>query len=93
MTFGISYSDDISKAKSVVLSLVDKDENILKDPAPVVLVSAQEASSIQLSLRCWCLNEHYWDVYFSLQEKVKLAFDENGISIPFNQLDVHVINQ
>lgn len=93
MTFGISYSDDISKAKSVVLSLVDKDENILKDPAPVVLVSAQEASSIQLSLRCWCLNEHYWDIYFSLQEKVKLAFDENGISIPFNQLDVHVINQ
>ncbi len=93
LTFSISYSDDIAKAKNVVLEQVGKLESVLDDPAPVILVAAQEASSIQLSLRCWCLNEHYWDVYFTLQENVKLAFDKNGISIPFNQLDVHVINE
>lgn len=93
LTFSISYTDDIAKAKSIVLSQVEKLETVLDDPSPVILVSAQEASSIQLSFRCWCLNEHYWDVYFSLQESVKIAFDENGISIPFNQLDVHVINE
>lgn len=93
LIFSISYADDISKAKSIVLSQVSKLETVLDDPAPVVLVSAQEASSIQLTLRCWCLNENYWDVYFSLQENIKLAFDENKISIPFNQLDVHVINE
>lgn len=93
LTFSISYADDISKAKSIVLSQVSKLETVLNDPEPVVLVSAQEASSIQLTLRCWCLNDNYWDVYFSLQENIKLAFDENKISIPFNQLDVHVINE
>ncbi|MDD6022002.1 MAG: mechanosensitive ion channel family protein [Acutalibacteraceae bacterium] len=93
ITFGISYADDIAKAKSVILSEVGKNEKALGDPAPAVLVSGQEASCIQLTLRCWCLNENYWDLYFALQERVKLAFDENGIDIPFNQLDVHVINQ
>lgn len=93
LTFSISYADDISKAKSIVLSQVSRLETVLNDPEPVVLVSAQEASSIQLTLRCWCLNDNYWDVYFSLQENIKLAFDENNISIPFNQLDVHVINE
>lgn len=93
LTFSISYADDISKAKSIVLSQASKLETVLNDPEPVVLVSAQEASSIQLTLRCWCLNDNYWDVYFSLQENIKLAFDENKISIPFNQLDVHVINE
>lgn len=93
LTFSISYADDISKAKSIVLSQVAQLETVLNDPEPVVLVSAQEASSVQLTLRCWCLNDNYWDVYFSLQENIKLAFDENKISIPFNQLDVHVINE
>lgn len=93
LTFSISYADDISKAKSIVLSQVAQLETVLNDPEPVVLVSAQEASSVQLTLRCWCLNDNYWDVYFSLQENIKLAFDENNISIPFNQLDVHVINE
>lgn len=93
LTFSISYADDISKAKSIVLSQVSQLETVLNDPEPVVLVSAQEASSVQLTLRCWCLNDNYWDVYFSLQENIKLAFDENKISIPFNQLDVHVINE
>ncbi len=93
LTFSISYGNDITKAKQVVLDTVEKDTAALKDPAPVVLVSAHEASSIQLTLRCWCLTENYWDLYFRLQENVKVAFDNNDISIPFNQLDIHVINK
>lgn len=93
LTFSISYGNDIAKAKQVVLDTVERDEAALKDPAPVVLVSAHEASSVQLTLRCWCLTENYWDLFFRLQENVKLAFDSNDISIPFNQLDIHVINK
>lgn len=93
LTFGISYSDDIAKAKAIILSIVEKDEAAIKDPAPVVFVCAQEASSIQLSLRCWCLTDNYWDLYFRLQENVKLAFDANDISIPFNQIDVHIVEK
>lgn len=93
LTFGISYSDDIAKAKAIILSIVEKDEAAIKDPAPVVFVCAQEASSIQLSLRCWCLTDNYWDLYFRLQENVKLAFDANNISIPFNQIDVHIVEK
>ncbi len=93
LTFGISYSDDIAKAKAIILNIVEKDEAAIKDPAPVVFVCAQEASSIQLSLRCWCLTDNYWDLYFRLQENVKLAFDANDISIPFNQIDVHIVEK
>lgn len=93
LTFGISYSDDIGKAKAIILSIVEKDEAAIKDPAPVVFVCAQEASSVQLSLRCWCLTDNYWDLYFRLQENVKLAFDANDISIPFNQIDVHIVEK
>lgn len=92
ITFGISYADDISKARSIIFSQLNKLETVLDEPAPVVVVSSQEASCVQLTLRCWCLNENYWDIYFYLQENVKLAFDENGISIPFDQLDVHIMN-
>lgn len=93
LLFGISYDNDIAQAKQIILSIVEKDSAALKDPEPVIFVSAHEASSVQLSLRCWCLTENYWDLYYRLQENVKIAFDNNNISIPFNQLDIHVINK
>lgn len=90
LNFGISYSDDIAKAKQVILDIAASEELILKDPEPKVFVNAHEASSVQLVAKVWCNTENYWDTYFMMQEKVKLAFDLNGISIPFNQLDVHI---
>ncbi len=90
LTYSISYSDDIAKAKQVVLDIAEKADNILKDPEPKVFVNSHEASSIQLVAKVWCGVADYWDVYFMMQEQVKLAFDENGICIPFNQLDVHI---
>lgn len=92
LIYSISYSDDISKAKNVITNVALANSKILKDPAPAVFVNSHEASSINLVLKVWCSNENYWDVYYALQEDVKLALDGNGISIPFNQLDVHIVN-
>ena len=93
LTFSISYSDDFEKAKKVIEEVWNQHELILKDPAPSVRVSAQSASSIDLTAKVWCKNEDYWTVNFDMLEQVKTAFDQNGIQIPFNQLDVHIKNQ
>ena len=93
LTFSISYSDDLEKAKKVIEEVWNQNELILKDPAPSVRVSAQSASSIDLTAKVWCKNEDYWTVNFDMLEQVKTAFDQNGIQIPFNQLDVHIKNQ
>lgn len=92
-TFSISYSDNIEKAKSVIKEVALANENIFKDPLPEVYVKSHEASSINLTARVWCPVDKYWDVYFAMQENVKIALDKNGICIPFNQLDVHIINK
>lgn len=93
LTFSISYSDSIEKAKAVIKETALANEFILKDPQPVVYVKSHEASSIDLTTRVWCAVDKYWDVYFAMQENVKIALDKNGINIPFNQLDVHIINK
>ena len=93
LTFSISYSDGFEKAKKVIEEVWNQNELILKDPAPSVRVSAQSASSIDLTAKVWCKNEDYWTVNFDMLEQVKTAFDQNGIQIPFNQLDVHIKNQ
>lgn len=92
LLFSISYTDDIQVAKNVILDVVRANEKILKDPEPVVYVNSHESSSICLVTRLWCAVADYWDVYFAMQEEVKIAFDKNGISIPYNQMDVHIVN-
>lgn len=91
MTFGISYQDDILHAKAVLKSVLDADERVLTDPEPDIFVSAHADSSINILVRPWCISEDYWPVYFGTIEAVKLAFDKEGISIPFPQRDVHLI--
>ena len=92
-SFSISYSDSIEKAKAVIKEVALSNENILKDPLPEVYVKSHEASSINLTARVWCPVDKYWEVYFAMQENVKIALDKNDICIPFNQLDVHIINK
>jgi len=92
MTFGIGYNDDITKAKSVLVKLVDSDTRILKEPACTIAVSELADSSVNFVVRVWCNSPDYWGIFFDMQEKVKLAFDENNISIPFPQTDVHIHN-
>ena len=91
MTFGISYEDDLLKAKQVLRGVINADERILKTPESEVYVSAHADSSVNLLVRVWCDSENYWAVHFNLYEQVKLAFDRENITIPFPQRDVHLI--
>lgn len=90
LVFGISYDADIAKAKEVIAQTVRKNELILTDPEPIIAVSAQAASSVNISCLVWCHTDDYWNVFYYMQEAVKLAFDENKIAIPYDQLDVHI---
>ena len=91
-TFSIGYGDDFEKAKSIVADIFASHELVLKDPAPMVRVSEHGASSINIVARAWVKSGDYWTVKFDVLEAVKTAFDNAGIEIPFNQLDVHVKN-
>ncbi len=90
MVFGIGYGDDIRKAKDVITGIIEADERILKDPAPLVAVGELADSSVNFNVRPWVKSGDYWGVYFDLNEKIKNAFDDNGISIPFPQMDVYL---
>jgi small conductance mechanosensitive channel len=87
---GISYSDDIDKAKAVLEGILAADERILKDPEPTVAVVEMADSSVNFVVRPWCTGADYWGVYFDTTEAIKKKFDEAGISIPFPQRDVHL---
>ena len=89
MKVGISYSSSIPKAREVVLDILKQDERILPDPAPVVLFTNFGDSSLDLSIRVWAMVPDFWPIYWENMEKIKAAFDENGISIPFPQRDIH----
>ncbi len=93
LTFGISYEDDLLKAKEVLARLIAADSRALKDPAAEIYVSAHADSSINLLVRIWVKTEDYWGVYFNMLEQVKLTFDQENITIPFPQRDVHLIQQ
>ncbi|MDA0193814.1 MAG: mechanosensitive ion channel [Bacteroidetes bacterium] len=92
MTFGISYGDDIDKAKNTVMELAKADNRIFADPEPFLAVSELADSSVNLVLRVWCESGNYWPIFFDMQENVKKTFDKKGISIPFPQRDVHMYN-
>ncbi len=90
MVMGIGYEDDIDKAKQIMQDVMAQDDRILKDPAPQIAVSELADSSVNFVVRPWANSSDYWGVYMTMMEKFKKAFDDNGISIPFPQRDVHV---
>ena len=90
LLFGISYSDDMSKAKEIIGEIIAEDSRILPDPAPVIAVSELADSSVNIVARPWVKTEDYWNIRFELLEKIKNAFDASGITIPFPQRDINV---
>ncbi len=90
MSFGIGYNDDIDKARSIIKEVADKSDLILKDPPIDIFVQELADSSVNFAVRPWCKSEHFWDVYFYMHENIKKAFDQQGVSIPFPQMDVHL---
>ena len=90
LVFGISYDSDLKKAREIFTQLLAEDERILKDPEPVIAVGELADNSVNFFVRPWVATENVWPVKFDLIEKVKLAFDEAGILIPYPQRDVHL---
>lgn len=91
LTYAISYDNDLLNAKEILLSVVNAHPLTLQEPVPPrVVVNEFADSSIQLTVQVWCANAEYWNLRFDLNEKVKKAFDEGGVVIPYNQLDVHL---
>ena len=90
LTFSIAYEDDFEKAKALILECVKKVGLQLENPAPFINISNHGASSIDIVTRVWCKSDDYWTIYFKMLEEVKVAFDKNGITIPYQQLDVNI---
>ena len=90
LTVGVSYDDDLDKVHATLRELVNADERILKDPECLIAVSALADSSVNFFVRPWVKSGDYWAVYFDLTEKIKKRFDDEGISFPFPQQDVHL---
>jgi len=89
MVFGIGYDDDMLTAKQIMEEILQKHELVLADPEPIVAVAELADSSVNFNVRPWVKSDDYWDVRSDLIEKIKLAFDKNGISIPYPQMDIH----
>ena len=92
LTFGIGYSDDIDKARQIILEVGKSCPHVLSDPAQGVVVAELGDSSVNLATRPFCKSEHYWDTFFYMQENVKKQFDKQGIGIPYPTMDVNMIS-
>jgi small conductance mechanosensitive channel len=93
LVFGISYEDDVEKAQKVLQDILDDHEIVLDDPEPIVRVLELGESSVNLAVRPWVKTKDYWETYWDITKIVKLRFDEEGISIPYPQRDLHIKEQ
>jgi small conductance mechanosensitive channel len=92
MTVGVAYDADLSKVRDVLNDIISKDERILSDPAPLVVVGELADSSVNFIVRVWTKSENYWGVMFDANETIKNRFDAVGIGIPFPQREVHIVS-
>ncbi len=88
--FGIAYGDDLDKAYEVLGKLIAADDRVLRDPEPFMAVHALADSSVNIVVRVWVNAADYWGVYFNLNEQVYRSFGNEGLNIPFPQMDVHL---
>jgi len=89
-SIGIAYGNDFSKAKEVILNMLNEDARVLKDPAIFVALGALADSSVNITVRAWVNAADYWGVFFDLNERVYKEFEKHGLDFPFPQMDVHV---
>lgn len=90
LKFGVGYEQDVAKVKSVLEDIISKEPLIINEPMPFVALAEHAASSLNFVVRVWCKTEDYWKVHFNLLEQVKIRFDEEKISIPYPQMDLHI---
>lgn len=90
LVFGVGYDSDLRQVAKIIETVSKSHPMVDKDPAPFVRLGNQGASSLDFTVRLWCDTANYWDVYFDIMEQVTDAFNQNNISIPFPQMDVHL---
>ncbi len=93
LTFNVAYGTDVAHVNELILAKAKEHALTLDDPAPFCRLSAHHDSSLEITLRVWCKNCDYWQVNFDLKENINNLFIENGVKIPFNQLDVHLVDK
>ena len=93
LTFGISYDDDIKKAKEVLTNMVMEQEKILKDPAPQIIVHSLGDNSVNFSVRYFAELPDFWDLHWYMIEEGKIRLEEAGMTIPYPQRDVYLYDQ
>ena len=93
MKFCASYDDATEKVKAAILEAAAEDTRIIAEPAPFIALSQYKDSCIEYVVRLWCKNSDYWDVYFGMNERVRSAFDRNGISMTYEHMNVHIIEK
>lgn len=93
MTVGISYDTDIRKAKEILWKIIDEDMDVKQDDTKRVYVDSLGASEVVLGIRVYCENAKYWDLKWRLLENIKLTFDQEGIEIPYQKVDVHILRE
>ena len=91
LNFSIGYNDDIQQAKGILQRLIDQDPRVVRREESIIGVFSQDESGVTLALKVWCNTSDYWDLHYALEEQVKLAFDQAGITIPYPQMDVHLV--
>lgn len=89
-TFSIAYGDSFDKTKEVLQLLITQDSRILADPAPIIAISALADNAVEVAVKVWTLTADYWDVFYQMNENVYKTFAQQGLHIPFPQLDVHI---
>lgn len=87
---GVGYGDDLEKAKSVLMGIIEREDRVLKDPAPLVIVKSLDDSAVTLEVRVWALNADFWSLKWDMTQAIKESLDEAKVSIPFPQRDVHL---
>lgn len=88
--FSIGYDDDIQAVKTLLHDIVKSSPLFLNDPAPRIGVGSHGDNSVCMDVLAWCETDDYWDAKYYLEEEVKLAFDREGITIPYPQMDIHI---
>lgn len=86
----MAYGDDYDKAKALMLRLCDEDARIMKEPSPFVELLKLNDSSVDLTVRAWVDAADYWPVFFAMNERIYKSFAQEGLNIPFPQIDVHM---
>lgn len=93
LTMSVDYAQDIKEVKRVIYEVLAGSEKVLEKEPVSIFLQSFDASAIVMGIRFWVKTEDYWDVKWELQEKFKEAFDENGIAIPYNHVDVMVLEK